>query len=268
MGAHAQIALEQTRCGSAAHAFALLGAFASDALRQQRHLRLSGTRFEPAGVVLGPFLGYYALAESTFAQVYLGAMGEGPLAGRRVMVRGVRRSNGTPHNLERRVTSARILAAHEHPNLLRGLGEIRSDEGLMEILELVHGATLAELVHALTLRQQEMPVALKQHVRAHVARGIAAASAGGDGEPDLAVGLADVLVGFDGRVRVTGFSYGGGSTFLGGPAVDLGGDGERALAAMCHEVFGELIAREREALDMIPDAAAPEILRALRGGEA
>lgn len=266
--AHTQIALEQTRCGSAAHAFALLGAFAVDAQRQRRHVRLSGTRFEPAGLTVGAFLGYYALAESTFAQCYVGAMAEGPLGGKLLMLRGVRRPTGTPHNLERRVTSARILAAHEHPNLLRGLGEIRVDDSQYELLEMVHGVTLAELVGALQVRQQALPERLKQHLRAQVGYALAAVQAETSTEDDeLSVGVSDVLVGFDGTTRVSGFSHGGESTLLSGPAIDAGAEGERQLAELCREVFGEFIAREREALEMIPVADAADIMRALKGGE-
>ncbi len=179
-----------------------------------------------------------------------GAMGvvfeaRDPELDRSVALKLLRRQalDGDDRRLEQRLLGeARALARLAHPNVVAAFEVARHEGELYLVMELVEGPTLTGWLEAGPRATSEVVTLLLQ-----AGRGLAAAHAAGIVHRDFK--LDNVLVGADGRARVTDFGLASGS--LSGPTPDLRGD------AIALTMTG--------ALAGTPAFMAPEVLR---GGEA
>jgi len=106
---------------------------------------------------------------------------------------------------------ARIAGMLRHPNVVSVLDVGEDDEGPWLVMDLVEGVSVAELLADAAKRGTVLPISLCAEIARQAAEGLHAAheQRGHDGEP-LALVHRDVsppnlLVGFDGTVRVTDF---------------------------------------------------------------
>jgi serine/threonine-protein kinase len=106
---------------------------------------------------------------------------------------------------------ARLQGLVRHPNVVGVFDVGEDDEGPFLVLELIDGQSLARILSALHERGDRLPVQVAVRIALEVARGLHAANEirGADDRP---LGLVhrdvspnNILVGFDGSVRVTDF---------------------------------------------------------------
>lgn len=106
---------------------------------------------------------------------------------------------------------ARLAGAVQHPNVLSVLDVGEDEDGPYLIMEYVDGVPLSALVKEAQRRGQMLPLQICVRIAADVARGLHAAheARGPDGMPlglvHRDVSASNVLIGFDGAVRVTDF---------------------------------------------------------------
>jgi serine/threonine protein kinase len=155
---------------------------------------------------IGTQLGRYVLGEVLGA----GAMGvvyraDDPKLGRQVAVKLLRRPD--PRLRERLSREARAMAQVNHPNVVAVYDVGAIDDQVYVAMELVRGQTLREWQRA---RQRSVVELIE--IYAAAGRGLAAAHAAGvvhrDFKPD------NVLIGEDGRARVTDFGLAGGAAAM------------------------------------------------------
>lgn len=207
------VSLADPRCGTPRRFLDLLRTIADEGERRHKRARIPGTRFAPTGLVAGDLLLFFTIGAGGHGSVLVATTEVGPLAGRVFAVKRL----GAQHidNPEVRagfVREARLMQSLAHPHIVVGHGGLDSDLGPLFAMELVHGVSLAELVQAAARAERSIPDAVTRAI------GLALASAldyvhhleAPDGGP-LAlvhrdVAPANVLLGFDGRVKLTDFS--------------------------------------------------------------
>ncbi|MFO0750325.1 MAG: serine/threonine-protein kinase [Myxococcota bacterium] len=207
------LSLADPRCGSPLRFLEVLRTVADEGQRRQKRPRVTGTRFAPAGIDAGDALLYYGIGSGGHGSVYLGAVARGPRAGQ--LVAAKRLSDAHAQNPRMRAgfsREARLLETMRHPHIVAGHGELVTPAGNLMLMELVHGVSLAELITALTRSGRVVPEPIARYVARAVAEALAYvhelrdASGRALGLVHRDVAPANVLLGFDGRVKLADFS--------------------------------------------------------------
>jgi hypothetical protein len=110
---------------------------------------------------------------------------------------------------------AAIGAQIDHPNVVRFVAQGELDESPCLALEYVHGVNVRELVTACRKSGVVLPIGLSAYIMAQIAKALAHIHAAADAASGRPLGIvhrdispANLLVGFDGRVRLADFGVG------------------------------------------------------------
>ena len=161
--------------------------------------RTGGASPEPMELATGAHVGRYVLLDAIGA----GGMGtvyaaHDPSLDRKVALKLVRADRGGPQLEKRLLREAKAMARLAHPDVITVFDAGMHGGQLFIAMELVDGGTLRQWV-----AQERRPWRVVLEMFLHAGRGLSQAHAGGivhrDFKPD------NVLVGRDGRVRVTDF---------------------------------------------------------------
>ena len=160
---------------------------------------------------LGRFQILKHLATGGMAEVLL-AQASGPGGSDHVVIKRVRRDQAQdPQFVKMFMDEATLAASLQHPNIVR-VHEIGSDQGeFFFSMEYVHGEDLRRVLLEVSRRRDKVPIALVTGIVAAAAAGLHHAhnQRGANGE---ALGIvhrdvspANILIGYDGQVKVADF---------------------------------------------------------------